>query len=145
MNDIIHQMQQYIIAKPWVLIGFLGQFLFMMRFVVQWVHSERLKKSVVPVAFWFFSLGGGTILLIYAIYQKDPVFIMGQGLGLLIYLRNLSLIFGSPKETRKSAEEEKLALAVMLDELEARMRNERASMMNADAMRAQQLQNLLGK
>ncbi|HRJ12987.1 MAG TPA: lipid-A-disaccharide synthase N-terminal domain-containing protein, partial [Alphaproteobacteria bacterium] len=84
MQDLILQVQNYVAAKPWVLIGFLGQFLFMMRFVVQWVHSERLKKSVVPVAFWFFSLGGGTVLLVYALYQKDPVFIMGQSLGLLI-------------------------------------------------------------
>ncbi len=144
MIELFQQIQQYISEKPWVLIGFVGQFLFMMRFVVQWVHSERLKKSVVPVAFWFFSLGGGVILLIYAIYQKDPVFIMGQGLGLLIYLRNLSLIFGH-KENKKSAKEEKITLAVMLDELETRLRKERLSLMASGTGRTEQLQKLLEK
>lgn len=76
----------------WIILGFIAQGLFMMRFVVQWLASERAKRSVVPVAFWFFSLGGGSLLLIYAIQRQDPVFIAGQALGLLIYLRNLSLI-----------------------------------------------------
>jgi lipid-A-disaccharide synthase-like uncharacterized protein len=86
------------LSNPWVIIGFAGQFFFMMRFVVQWAASEKAKKSVMPVAFWFFSLGGGVVLLVYAIHQQDPVFIAGQGLGLLIYLRNLMLIFW-PKKT----------------------------------------------
>lgn len=73
----------------WLAIGFLGQALFGMRFVVQWLSSERQRKSVMPMAFWYFSLGGGVILLAYAIWRKDPVFIVGQGLGLAIYLRNL--------------------------------------------------------
>ncbi len=81
----------------WILLGFVAQFLFMMRFVVQWIASERAKRSVVPVAFWFFSLGGGTLLLVYAIQRQDPVFIAGQALGLLIYLRNLALIRGEKK------------------------------------------------
>ncbi|MEM6891591.1 MAG: lipid-A-disaccharide synthase N-terminal domain-containing protein [Pseudomonadota bacterium] len=76
----------------WVIIGFAGQFLFMMRFLVQWLVSERVKQSVIPIAFWYFSLGGGSVLLSYAIYRQDPVFIMGQSLGLLIYIRNLLLI-----------------------------------------------------
>lgn len=76
----------------WVLLGFVAQFLFSMRFVLQWIASERAKRSVVPVAFWFFSLGGGALLFIYAIQRQDPVFIAGQGLGLFIYLRNLWLI-----------------------------------------------------
>lgn len=76
----------------WVILGFVAQFLFMMRFVVQWIASEKAKASVVPVAFWFFSLGGGFLLLVYAIVREDPVFIAGQGLGLLIYIRNLMLI-----------------------------------------------------
>lgn len=76
----------------WILLGFVAQGLFTMRFVVQWLASERAKRSVVPVAFWFFSLGGGTLLLIYAIQRQDPVFIAGQGLGLFIYIRNLWLI-----------------------------------------------------
>ena len=73
----------------WLAIGFLGQALFGARFVVQWLSSERQRKSVMPLAFWYFSLGGGVILLAYAIWRKDPVFIVGQGLGLAIYLRNL--------------------------------------------------------
>ncbi|MBA5776427.1 lipid-A-disaccharide synthase N-terminal domain-containing protein [Stappia sp. F7233] len=77
----------------WVVLGFAAQFLFMMRFVVQWIASERVGRSIVPIAFWFFSLGGGSLLLIYSIRQQDPVFIAGQGLGLLIYFRNLWLIF----------------------------------------------------
>ncbi|MFE0013977.1 lipid-A-disaccharide synthase N-terminal domain-containing protein [Mesorhizobium sp. NPDC059054] len=81
----------------WVLLGFVAQMFFTMRFVVQWVASERAKRSVVPIAFWFFSLGGGTLLLIYAIARRDPVFIAGQGLGLFIYIRNLWLIANERK------------------------------------------------
>lgn len=77
----------------WILIGFAGQALFMSRFVVQWWASERARRSVVPLAFWYFSVGGGVILLAYAIYKKDPVFISGQALGLIVYARNLYLIF----------------------------------------------------
>ena len=76
----------------WLGIGLLGQTFFSMRFLVQWIASERRKESVIPVSFWFFSIGGGTTLLIYAIYRQDPVFILGQGAGLLVYLRNLYLI-----------------------------------------------------
>lgn len=81
----------------WVILGFVAQFLFMMRFVVQWLASEKARRSVVPVAFWFFSLGGGVLLLVYAIQREDPVFIAGQGLGLVIYLRNLALIRGEKR------------------------------------------------
>ncbi len=77
----------------WVLLGFVAQAMFMMRFVVQWVASERAGRSIVPVAFWFFSISGGSLLLIYAIQAGDPVFIAGQGLGLFIYFRNIWLIF----------------------------------------------------
>ncbi len=77
----------------WVILGFVAQAMFMMRFVVQWIASERAGRSIVPVAFWFFSVAGGALLLTYAIIRKDPVFIAGQGLGLLIYFRNLWFIF----------------------------------------------------
>ncbi len=77
----------------WVLIGFFGQALFTSRFLVQWWASEKAGRSVVPVMFWYFSVGGGIVLLIYAIYRKDPVFISGQALGLIVYARNLYLIF----------------------------------------------------
>ncbi len=80
----------------WLWIGFLGQALFFGRFLVQWIASERRKQSVVPRAFWFFSLAGGAVLLTYAISRHDPVFIVGQGAGLLIYLRNLWFIYRHP-------------------------------------------------
>ena len=76
----------------WLTIGFVGQALFASRFLVQWLTSERHKRSVVPVAFWYLSIGGGAVLLSYALYRQDPVFIVGQIGGLLIYLRNLHLI-----------------------------------------------------
>ncbi|GHB27036.1 lipid-A-disaccharide synthase N-terminal domain-containing protein [Salinicola rhizosphaerae] len=76
----------------WLAIGFIGQALFSARFIIQWLASERARRSIVPVAFWFFSLGGGATLLAYAIYRRDPVFIAGQGAGLIIYVRNLMLI-----------------------------------------------------
>lgn len=81
------------INKVWLGIGFLGQFMFFMRFLVQWIVSEKRKESVVPISFWYFSLLGGIILLSYAIYRKDPVFILGQSCGAVIYLRNLMLIY----------------------------------------------------
>ena len=77
----------------WLLVGFAGQALFMSRFVVQWWASEKAGRSVVPVMFWYFSVGGGIVLLVYALYKKDPVFISGQALGLIVYARNLYLIF----------------------------------------------------
>jgi lipid-A-disaccharide synthase-like uncharacterized protein len=77
----------------WILLGYVGQSLFAMRFIVQWVASERVGRSVIPVAFWFFSIGGGVLLFVYALYIRDPVFIIGQGLGLFVYLRNLYFVF----------------------------------------------------
>ena len=77
----------------WLGIGFLGQALFSARFLVQWIASERQRKSVVPVAFWYLSVAGGGLLLAYAIHRNDPVFIVGQATGLFIYLRNLWFIY----------------------------------------------------
>jgi len=77
----------------WLTIGFLGQGIFFMRWVVQWLASERSAQSRVPIAFWYLSLTGGVITLAYAIYRKDPVFIAGQSVGTLVYLRNLMLIY----------------------------------------------------
>ncbi len=76
----------------WLGVGLLGQALFSARFLVQWLTSERAKRSIVPTAFWYFSVAGGVTLLAYAIYRRDPVFIIGQGAGLFVYLRNLWLI-----------------------------------------------------
>lgn len=87
--------------ETWVLVlGFAGQALFFMRFLVQWISSEKQKKSVIPVAFWYFSIGGSILLLAYAIIRKDPVFIVGQGMGFLIYIRNLHFI-GREKRERE--------------------------------------------
>lgn len=77
----------------WLGVGFLGQGLFFLRFFFQWLSSEREHRSVVPVVFWYFSIAGGLTLLVYAIHKHDPVFILGQSLGVLIYLRNLYLIY----------------------------------------------------
>jgi lipid-A-disaccharide synthase-like uncharacterized protein len=76
----------------WVMIGLGGQMAFTARFLVQWIASEKAGRSTVPVAFWYFSIVGGTILLSYAIYRADPVFILGQSMGVIIYSRNLWLI-----------------------------------------------------
>jgi len=82
-------------------IGFAGQTLFFLRFFFQWLHSEKLKKSVIPEIFWYLSLGGGTLLLVYAIMREDIVFIVGQSTGTFIYLRNIYFI---RRERRKALE-----------------------------------------
>jgi lipid-A-disaccharide synthase-like uncharacterized protein len=76
----------------WVAFGLFGQLMFTGRFLVQWIASERARKSVIPLTFWYFSMAGGVILLAYAIYRRDPVFVLGQSLGVFIYSRNLWLI-----------------------------------------------------
>ena len=83
----------FLVKLSWiVLLGYAGQALFTMRFVVQWIASERAGKSVIPIAFWFFSIGGGLLLFGYALYIRDPVFILGQGFGVFVYLRNLYFV-----------------------------------------------------
>jgi lipid-A-disaccharide synthase-like uncharacterized protein len=84
----------------WVLLGFAAQAFFTMRFVVQWIASERAGRSVVPLAFWWFSIGGGLLLLVYALYRRDPVFIAGQAFGVFVYLRNLYFVL---REQRRGA------------------------------------------
>jgi lipid-A-disaccharide synthase-like uncharacterized protein len=79
-------------AEAWLALGFLGQACFFSRFLVQWLASERAGRSVVPRAFWYLSIAGGTIVLTYAIWRRDPVFILGQSVGLFVYLRNLVLL-----------------------------------------------------
>nr|WP_273032367.1 lipid-A-disaccharide synthase N-terminal domain-containing protein [Pseudaminobacter soli] len=88
----------------WLGIGLLGQALFFMRFLVQWIASERRRRSVVPRAFWYFSLAGGVVLLTYAVYRRDPVFIIGQATGIFIYLRNLHLSRPAASEPGDAAE-----------------------------------------
>ena len=81
----------------WVLVGIVAQAFFTARFAVQWIASERAGRSVVPVAFWLLSFVGGTMLLIYALYRKDPVFIAGQSFGVFVYLRNLQFVLREHK------------------------------------------------
>ncbi|HEN8800241.1 TPA: lipid-A-disaccharide synthase N-terminal domain-containing protein [Pseudomonas putida] len=76
----------------WLIIGFAGQTVFTGRFVLQWLYSEFKRRSVIPVGFWYLSMLGSALLLTYAIYRQDPVFIIGQSFGFLVYLRNLQLI-----------------------------------------------------
>jgi lipid-A-disaccharide synthase-like uncharacterized protein len=90
-------MQEYDLF--WLSIGFIGQALFSMRFLVQWLQSERVKRSVIPDAFWYFSVAGGVTLLAYAIHRVDPVFIVGQATGLFIYFRNLHFILKTRSPT----------------------------------------------
>jgi len=80
------------IPASWLILGFLGQALCSMRFLIQWIYSEKHKKSLIPKAFWYFSLAGGITLFSYALLRQDPVFIAGQGLGLFVYIRNLMFI-----------------------------------------------------
>ena len=77
----------------WLVLGFAGQAMFAMRFLIQWLASERRRRSVVPVAFWYFSIAGGAILFAYAVWREDPVFIVGQMTGVFIYSRNLYFIY----------------------------------------------------
>ena len=86
----------------WLVVGLIGQFFFTMRFLVQWIYSEKRKQSLVPTSFWIFSLLGSFTLLTYAIYRQDPVFILGQSFGFLIYSRNLHLIHKRKKVLAES-------------------------------------------
>ena len=79
-------------VRTWLFVGFFGQALFSCRFLVQWIASERRKVSIVPGIFWWFSIAGGVCLLSYAIYRMDPVFIVGQSAGLVVYVRNIVLL-----------------------------------------------------
>ncbi len=102
-TNIVNYLREVFVLQfdGWVVLGFVAQGFFTMRFVVQWIASERARKSVMPVAFWFFSIGGGVLLLAYALYRKDPVFIAGQALGLLVYTRNLYFIILNGRQTSR--------------------------------------------
>jgi len=82
----------------WLIIGFAGQVVFTGRFVLQWLYSEIKRRSLIPVGFWYLSMLGSALLLAYAIYRQDPVFIIGQSFGFLVYLRNLQLIARHPQQ-----------------------------------------------
>jgi len=86
MADLLDSMR-----NPWLVLGLLGQVVFSARFLVQWIESERAGRSVVPDSFWWLSIVGSMILLVYAIWRRDPVFVLGQSAGFVIYARNLAL------------------------------------------------------
>jgi lipid-A-disaccharide synthase-like uncharacterized protein len=90
-------------ADWWLILGFVAQALFTMRFLVQWIASERAGHSVIPLAFWIFSIGGGVLLLIYALYRRDAVFIAGQAFGVFVYLRNLYFVLRDRKASPSTA------------------------------------------
>jgi lipid-A-disaccharide synthase-like uncharacterized protein len=90
------------IEKAWIGIGLFAQLMFSARFIVQWLASEKAKRSIIPIHFWYLSLAGGSMLLAYAIYRRDPVFILGQAGGLVIYIRNLYLIFREQKAEKNT-------------------------------------------
>ena len=81
------------LARAWLAFGLLGQFIFGARFIVQWIASERKRESHIPIVFWYLSIVGGIITTAYAIHRRDAVFIIGQGAGLVVYTRNLMLIY----------------------------------------------------
>ena len=87
----------------WLVLGFVAQGLFSMRFGVQWLMSERRKESYIPIAFWYFSLGGGILLLTYSLHIKDPVFIVGQACGVFVYSRNLYFIYRKRAADKEAA------------------------------------------
>ena len=90
METLKHFMD--VLASPMGMLGMLGQVMFFSRFLVQWIASEKKGKSTIPVSFWHLSIGGGLLLLIYALWRKDPVITLGQLVGLFVYVRNLILI-----------------------------------------------------
>lgn len=80
------------ISTFWIVIGLAGQLFFTLRFLIQWISSERKRESVVPILFWYFSIIGSLLLLMYSIHRRDPVFILGQSFGSIVYFRNLYFI-----------------------------------------------------
>lgn len=90
----------------WVGFGLFGQLLFGSRFIVQWISSERRKVSHIPIIFWYLSLCGGIVTAVYAIHRRDPVFILGQSAGLIVYVRNLMLIYQKRGHAESNAAED---------------------------------------
>ena len=87
-------------SNTWMIVGFVGQFFFFSRFLVQWITSEIKNQSTIPIAFWYFSLVGSLLLLSYSIHRRDPVFIIGQSFGQIVYIRNLVLIYRQRRRER---------------------------------------------
>jgi lipid-A-disaccharide synthase-like uncharacterized protein len=87
----------------WLAFGILAQLFFTARFLVQWISSERAGKSVIPMAFWFFSMGGGLMTLVYGVVKREPIIIIGQALSIVIYVRNIMLIVKERSARRAAA------------------------------------------
>jgi lipid-A-disaccharide synthase-like uncharacterized protein len=102
-QDLSAYFQEVFVAKFdfWLVFGLIAQLFFAARFLVQWISSERAGKSVVPFAFWIFSMGGGLMTLVYGVVKREPVIIFGQGLATIIYIRNIMLIFKSAETEEK--------------------------------------------
>jgi lipid-A-disaccharide synthase-like uncharacterized protein len=106
LPDLVHSLGNYLYEvfvvrfDAWAALGFLAQAMFSARFIVQWIASERARRSIIPAAFWWFSIAGGLLLFIYSLHRRDPVFIIGQGGGLLIYVRNVMFVL---REQRQAA------------------------------------------
>ncbi len=104
LSHLVERFSQYMTSLPpidliWLAIGLVGQCLFMMRFIVQWIHSEKHQQSLIPDSFWYLSLSGGLIVLAYGFHREDPVIILGQLPGAVVYSRNLMLIRQKKKST----------------------------------------------
>jgi len=105
LGHLVDALHNYVAGVPsvdlaWLVFGLAGQSLFMMRFIVQWIHSERHQQSLIPVSFWYFSLVGGLIVLAYGFHRADPVIILGQLPGTVVYARNLMLISRKDQDTK---------------------------------------------
>ncbi len=101
-HDFGHYLYDVFVARFdfWLAFGIVAQLLFGARFIVQWIASERAGRSIMPLAFWFFSMGGGLMTLVYGLVRREPVIILGQSLSILIYIRNLMLIFRERRRGR---------------------------------------------
>ena len=105
-RDIGDYLYDVFVAKfdLWLVFGIVAQLLFAMRFVVQWIASEKAGRSVMPMAFWFFSMGGGLLTLVYGLVKREPIIILGQVLSVFIYVRNLQLILKDRRRPKSDAD-----------------------------------------
>jgi lipid-A-disaccharide synthase-like uncharacterized protein len=105
LGPVANYLQDVFITRldRWMLLGYVAQGMFTMRFLVQWIASERAGRSIIPSAFWIFSIGGGILLLVYALYRGDAVFIVGQAFGVFVYTRNLYFVMRDRKTAAPAA------------------------------------------
>ena len=106
--ELVFEKQKTLLEKirldRWVILGLCGQVLFMMRFLIQWIVSERRRESTIPIAFWWCSIGGASIVLVYGLVQAEPIIILGQ-FGIIVYLRNLYFIYSNSDRKKADADE----------------------------------------